>query len=259
MLKAPEKTKLYLELEMKFRSQVEQDKTIFKDQIEEAYFVPNPYFSSDPKYCLIALEPSFGLQRELIKVEFLNSFKNFLIHYCAYNYLCKGSFDYHITDISKSAMKAKEAGAPGIRSLVYKNWLPLLKEELQVLSGGNKDRPKVITIGKTVQNHLENYEPPIKVAKNVLHYSENNNSRFMKYVAGLGSTNSLDYDILFDNVREFGIALMKFLNFSIEDLEYKLKPENGIFNKDGFSDNRKNQHLNRFYYYKTEFEKISNQ
>jgi hypothetical protein len=60
-------------------------------------------------------------------------------------------------------------------------------------------------------------------------------------------------------VREFGIFLMKYLHFTEAELENRLLPETGIFNKDKFSDSRKSQAIYRYLYYKTEFEKFSNQ
>src|SRR5947209_697167 len=99
-----------------FKAQVDRDNQQFG--IESVY-LPNPIFTKTPKYCLVAMEPSLGgMTVEAFRARVEQGFKNFLyyecdfiLHYCAHNYLCRETYNYLITDISKGAMRVAVAGA----------------------------------------------------------------------------------------------------------------------------------------------------
>ena len=83
-----------------------------------------------------------------------NGFRNFLkyegdavLHYCAYHYLCDRQFAYHITDISKGAMKVKMADCD--REARYASWMPILKREIEELG-----EPIMIAIGNKASEAL---------------------------------------------------------------------------------------------------------
>ncbi|MGA2296356.1 MAG: hypothetical protein ABSG15_02280 [FCB group bacterium] len=258
MLKAPQKTKQYEELEKKFRNQVELDKLNPKFKLKDSFYIPNPYISENPKYCIIALEPNLGALNFLKRIEFLSSFRNFLLHYCTYTFLCGNNFDYHFTDISKSAMESKDANSVGIRKEVYKNWFPLLKEELQVLSGDSQEnQPKIISIGATVKNFLEKSDSGFEISHNILHYGNNNDGRFKKQFEEQFKMQTIDFDSLFIKVTEFAIFLMKYLDFTAEEINDRFKADFGIFDGNKFSEKQKEQLIYRYLYYKSEFEKIA--
>lgn len=260
MLKAPSKTKQYVELEKKFRSQVEQDKMNPLYKLKDSFYIPNPYLCENPKYCIIALEPNLGALTFLKQIEFLSSFRNFLLHYCAYHYLCADKYDYHFTDISKSAMESKDANGEGIRNEVYKNWFPLLKDELVVLSSGKlANQPKIISIGVTVRSYLEKSDIDFEIAHNIMHYGNNNDGRFKKLFEEQFKSQFIDFDVLFDNVSEFATSLMHYLDFTPDEIADRFKADYKIFDKSRYTSRQKEQLIYRYLYYKTEFEKISNQ
>jgi hypothetical protein len=254
-LKAPAKTKQYAEIENKFRSQVQLDKLNPKYKLKDSIYIPNPYLCENPKYCLVALEPNLGAMKFLKQIEFLGSFRNFLLHFCSFNYLCGGKFDYHFTDISKSAMESKDANSEGIRNEVYKNWFPLLKEELSILYG--ETAPKIISIGVTVKNYLEKSDCNFEVSNNILHYGNNNDGRFKKLFEENFKDQNINFDSLFDRVKEFALFLMNYLEFTDQEIDDRFNPKNKIFDKSQYTDKQKAQLFYRYLYYITEFEKIS--
>lgn len=252
---APEKSKQYIELEKKFLEQVNKDKVNLKYQLKESHYIPNPYLTDSPKFVLVALEPNLGALKFKKQVEFLSSFRNFLLHYCAYKHLCGGNFDYHFTDISKSAMESKEANVKGIRKEIYQNWLPLLKEELQVLS--DSEQPKVISIGNAAKGYLENGKEPIEVYINVLHYGNNNDGRFKKYFEEHLTNKAQDFEQLFDEVKNFAVQLMTYLKFTEEEIQDRFSADFGMFDVAKLTVRQKQQLIYRYLYYKSEFENIT--
>ncbi|MGH9941059.1 MAG: hypothetical protein ACRD9R_01725, partial [Pyrinomonadaceae bacterium] len=134
------------ELQKLFKARVELDNAQFGIK---SLYLPNPIFTPTQKYCLIAMEPSWVDQDRISR-----GFKNFvggegdsILQDCAYTFLCHDSFDYHITDISKGAVRTEEAKVK--RNIRRANWLSLLKQELEFF--GN---PSVITIGR-IDNDLK--------------------------------------------------------------------------------------------------------
>ncbi len=140
------------ELDKLCRAQVRKDNEILG--ISSAY-LPNVILTPSPNWCLVSPEPSMGnVTIEQFENSVKNGFRNFLkyegdllLHYCAYKFLCDGNFGYHITDISKGAMKVRMADHE--REARYTGWFPILKKELQLLG-----EPRLIAIGNDASNAL---------------------------------------------------------------------------------------------------------
>ncbi len=240
MKSAPEKTTDYKELEEKFR--------ILASSNNLSVYVPNPYFSQNPKFCLIGLEPKIFEDKLQHKIEFLNSITNFLLHYCFYHFLCDKNFDYHFTDISKRPLKALVANKKNGRD--YLNWYPLLNEEIKLF----KLAPNslyIITTKSTAKLLKNNVNFKID-NENILHWSPINNGRFEKYFK-LSENNNVEFNYIFDKIKSFAIDLMDYLKFSDKAKNERMT----FFSLDKISEKSKNQLYYRFFYYKTEFEKIS--
>jgi hypothetical protein len=160
-----------------FQSQVERDNIQFDIQ---SVYIPNPIFTVTPKYCLIAMEPSMGrITPKEFQAQVNQGFKNFLysemdfiLHYCAYTFLCDKSFAYQITDISKGAMKTKIASIQ--RKMRYANWLEILKQELEFF--GN---PRLATIGYSAKYFVGN--KGLKEQFSLTHFSPQNSRIFRLY------------------------------------------------------------------------------
>ena len=132
-----------LDLSPKFQQRVLQD---VKDFGIDSVYIPNPIFTEKPLFALIGMESATGGKgvKEVAKnvnegfKNFLTSEQDFILHYCAYTYLCKGQFQYLITDISKGAMLTKLASK--YRHRRYQAWCPLLKEELSFQQAADRHR-----------------------------------------------------------------------------------------------------------------------
>jgi len=116
-------------------------------------YVPHAIICPKPDYCLVAMEP-INPPTEWEKQKGYKAFGNWHVNYCAYNYLCKGEFKYHVTDFGKGAMSKEYADKN--RDERYENWIDLLKEELKLL--GN---PKTIiaisgAVHKAIKYNFEN-------------------------------------------------------------------------------------------------------
>ena len=105
-------------------------------------------------------------RRKKIKEGFKNfifSWEDFTFHYCVTEYL---SPSYYVTDISKAAMKVKNANR--WRSETYPEWIELLKKEIEIV--GQNDC-KLIFVGKSVGKFLKPQALNRNVLKTILHYS----------------------------------------------------------------------------------------
>jgi hypothetical protein len=202
----------FQELETLFRQRVNSDKKEFGTDSE---YLPNPAICLTPDFCLIAMEPSVktGLEdvRKDIKLgyrNFLHSEEDFVLHYCAYSYLCKNDFRYYITDVSKGAMTTKDARQ--FRECRYREWLPLLKHELRLL--GN---PSTIAIGLVLKRHLSELllEPNFAI----LHYSWSN-SRWIqeRYLKIKRESPLSDFDGIEPNLLDFADHLMQSIGYTKE-------------------------------------------
>jgi hypothetical protein len=181
---------------------VRQDNQVFGIT---SFYLPNPFFTNAPKWCLVAMEPSLGgmtpekFQSELNRgfLNFLWSEGDFILHYCAFTFLCSQSFDYHITDISKGAMKTAVANSR--RSERYDNWLALLKHELRLLNN-----PRLIAIGSRADAFLR--KKNFVVDRSIMHYSQNNSVRFRDYY--LQHPNNSVADAVHTKLRDFSAGLL---------------------------------------------------
>jgi hypothetical protein len=194
---------MFHELESLFIRQVKKDAKKFSD---DCTYLRNPKISSRPAFCLVAMEPSLikwtveEMEDATSKgfINFLDSEEDFIVHYCAYRYLCNSSFAYHITDISKGAMHT--AVARRNRAARYKEWLPLLDQELDLLG-----RPKVIALGIGTNKFLQEHKLS-NLSGAVLHYSGRNGARFL--VALHSAPEGKEPDALEEKLREFTKKLM---------------------------------------------------
>lgn len=175
-----------------------------------SFYLPNPLITDTPKWCLIAMEPSLGgmspeeFQSQVNRgfLNFLWSEGDFILHYCAFTYLCREAFDYHITDISKGAMNTAVANSQ--RTERYDNWLIILKHELRLL-----DNPDLIAIGSRASDFLRKKNFSLKCS--VMHYSQNNSARFRDFY--LQHPNKSVADDVHTKLRDFATGLLNTLNY----------------------------------------------
>jgi hypothetical protein len=148
----------------------------------EMVYLPNVSPKQKERNILIAMEPSFKWAKDeadgMAKVRkgfrnFFFSVEDMIVHFCAGRYLGGG---YHITDVSKIAIKTKDAAA--IREEAWMKQRDLLIEELKLIG---TDDCQIIPIGESspggsgnwVQNNLHGH-PLLKhfrFREPVLHYS----------------------------------------------------------------------------------------
>ncbi len=176
-----------------------------------SFFLPNPFFTNTPTWCLVAMEPSLGgmspetFQAQLDRgfLNFLWSEGDFILHYCAFTFLCRQAFDYHITDISKGAMNTAVANSQ--RAERYENWLVLLKHELKLL-----DNPTLVAIGSRANDFLR--KKNFVVDRSVMHYSQNNSARFRDYY--LNHPDNSVATTVHSTLKDFSAGLLDSLNYS---------------------------------------------
>jgi hypothetical protein len=105
-------------------------------------FVPNPEPVGPVEYVVICMEPSFGrwarnLEDGRTKVDagfrnFIASMETSILRFCIQQYLGASPQRYHITDLSKGAMRVTQASVA--RTERYDRWYGLLKEELDLVT-----------------------------------------------------------------------------------------------------------------------------
>ena len=138
-------------------------------------FLPNPEPVGPVEYVFICMEPSLGrwassADEARSKVEagfrnFLYSIEDFILHFCARQYLCEPTQHYHVTDLSKGAMLVKRAGVE--RTQRYDRWYGLLEDELKLVATSGT---RIIAVGNLVAQHLERRAFPRPFTQ-VIHYS----------------------------------------------------------------------------------------
>ncbi len=173
----------YAALEEKFRAQVEEDRV--RHGVDSIY-VSNPRPVGRVDFVLIAMEPSIGRRPNYLDSctppqGFSWQIPDFLLHYCIRNYLCKRGQTYHITDLSKGAMKTQDARR-GYKER-YKRWFPLLTEELKLVNK-EEGETRLIAIGKVVGEFLMD-KGLCPRTERVLHPSPNNNGHLNKAIGAL--------------------------------------------------------------------------
>ncbi len=141
----------------------------------EIVYIPNLIPKSRVEFIFVAMEPSFGAwartemeaQRKVDAgfLNFIDSWDVMAFHYCISEYL---SASYYITDISKAAMKVKNAER--YREWIYEQWADLLKEEMEIVAS---DRSKIIPVGHTANDFISGRFNDYPILESVLHYSWN--------------------------------------------------------------------------------------
>ena len=160
----------YAKLEDKFRLKVAMDEERWG--IDSVY-LPTVMPSGPVDYVLVAMEPSMGgkskdeVQKQVDDGlrNFCNSTEDFILHFCARNYLCRDGETYHVTDLAKGAMPTtvKAAGNAG----KYEDWYLLFEKELELIA---KPGARIISIGKPVERFLSGKGLRGHVGT-ILHYS----------------------------------------------------------------------------------------
>ena len=158
----------YAALECKFKEQVEKDNNDFKHFGIESCFLANVAPKAPVDYVLVAMEPSRPANIDCIK-NFAVSIEDFILHFCASEYLCKGTRTYHITDLSKGAMRVSDASSsPALRYERYKRWYSLLCEEIELVARPNAP---IIPVGQVVGDFLA-VQKMEHLEDEILHYSQ---------------------------------------------------------------------------------------
>lgn len=176
----------YEKLECSFRAQVERDKV---HAVERAKQVGRVYLPCrEPKaqvdYIFVGMEPSFNwvknnsIEHAEKKIE--EGFRNFqrprddkhplALFICSIERFL-GKPCYHLTDLSKGAMPVEVAALD--RDRRYKEWYPLLLEEIEIVG---KPGAPVIAIGTKVEEFLQKHDLKGRTGRQlygVLHYSNN--------------------------------------------------------------------------------------
>ena len=160
----------YAVLEDKFKAQVDEDNV--KDPQNPSVYLPNLAPKDQVDFVLVAMEPSTGGGAGELKQgksfspkNFTGSVEDFILHFCVKEYLCAGGKTYYLTDLSKGAMRTREA--PHKREERWRRWYPLLQEELQLVA---KPKAPIIAIGNDPYNFLNRKDIPCLKGP-VLHYS----------------------------------------------------------------------------------------
>lgn len=155
----------YAALECKFKEQVEKDN---EDLGIDSCFLANVAPKAQVDYVLVAMEPSRPANIDSIK-NFAVSVEDFILHFCASEYLCKGKPTYHITDLSKGAMRVSDASSsPALRYKRYKRWYSLLCEEIKLVARPNAP---IIPVGYVVRDFLT-VQKMEHLEDEILHYSQ---------------------------------------------------------------------------------------
>ena len=165
MLEEPIFARRYQNLELRMKAQAEADGDIF---------LPNPTPSGPVDYALVCMEPSLGRWAPTPEAaskriaegfrNFIYSLDDFILHYCASQYLCGNGQSYIVTDVSKGAMLVNRAGKE--RAERYNRWHHLLTDELDLLL---RQPGQVIAVGRAVAKHLQ--EHGLRDFSSIMHYS----------------------------------------------------------------------------------------
>ena len=146
--------------------------TISKHFGIDSCFLANVAPKAQVDYVLVAMEPSRPANIANIK-NFAVSVEDFILHFCASEYLCKreggDERTYHITDLSKGAMRVTDASSsPALRYERYKRWYSLLREEIELVA---RPHAPIIPVGQVARDFLavQNME---HLEGEILHYSQ---------------------------------------------------------------------------------------
>lgn len=158
--------KAYNELEIKMSGLAKKNDEIY---------VPNIIPHSSVEYIFICMEPSLGewaRNRDEAENKLKSGFRNLLdgyntmiLHFAIRNYLCKKDQNYFITDLSKGVMLVRDAGINRVAR--YKNWYPLLLEEIDIVASPESS---VFAVGTHVTRFLDSQNFP-RETTSLIHYS----------------------------------------------------------------------------------------
>ncbi|MBK8356971.1 MAG: hypothetical protein IPL13_16880 [Saprospiraceae bacterium] len=217
----------------------------------DVVYLPNFMPTKKVDYFFVAMEPSFGKwgtvdnANKLISKGFRNfifSKGDYLLHFAINKYLTS---NYHITDVSKSAMNIDSANV--VRKVMYNFWRPHLKKEFETLK---TDSAKIISIGDKPEIELQRIFPNSDIHK-IIHFSgaaqkarkefvEKHNDEFQLFAASFIK-------------EEVQIFSQELFNSKIEDNEVK-----SFIQKHSFKRlvDIKESDLRLLFNYKMNFEKI---
>ena len=139
-------------------------------------YVPNIAPVRPVDYVFIAMQPSMGEwardyaeAKKKVKAGFRNfvdGFNTMILHFAIRKYLCTDNQTYHLTDLSKAAMKGDDAENNKIER--YENWYPLLLHEMNLIASPNA---KVFAVGAQVFNFLQDKPFPWEDCTQIISYS----------------------------------------------------------------------------------------
>jgi len=160
--------KQYDELEKDFRRQAKRDQ---EKSGHAVIYLPAIRPKSQVDFVFVGMEPSLNFagsekdasQEEVARYKIAHGFKSsmfsihdFILHYSISHYLYRGDCHYHITDLSKGAMRVEQARREKPHER-YKRWYPLLLKEIGIVS---KENARVFAIGRTVEQFLKTPPSP---------------------------------------------------------------------------------------------------
>lgn len=155
---------------------------------EESVYLPRLRPTGRLDFVFVGREPSLGHwaespeeAREKIMLGFKDfsfSIGDFILHYCIRKYLCCDGSKYYITNLSKGAMRTREA-EKNERWKRYRRWYSLLSDELDLVS---KQGTKIITVGIDPKKILE--ENGRHITRTILHYSNQAARYRVRYIRG---------------------------------------------------------------------------
>lgn len=167
------------DLEKDFKRLVEKDKE--RKRNNEMIYLPNFYPAKKVDYILIGSEPSLkrwaktipDAKRKIDQQNFKNfcwSVEDFILHYAIRHSLC-GKNNYYITDLTKGAMKTKDASNKKEAKERRNQWYESLCDEIRIFS---KATTVFISIGDEVHSFLLEQEEKFGSKSNIkkiYHYS----------------------------------------------------------------------------------------
>ena len=162
----PEK---YARLEQGFQDQVECDRRKYEPG---GGYLPNFTPSGPVDYILVAMEPSTGVhgghegQAPESSLNFSWSVEDFILHYCAREYLCRRGETITLRISPRAACPSRMQNATDKRGM--KGGIPCCGGSLPLLQTTEKTR--LIAVGKVVEDFLKK-KGLCKQVERVLHYS----------------------------------------------------------------------------------------
>ena len=222
------------------------DRQLRKDRKTHSgtFYLPNPVFTRRPKYFIVWQEPAFR-ENDLkwIKDGYLNSlfnFTDFIVHYCAFRFLCGNNYDYYMTDLSKGALKPKDAQKK--REKRYEDWRKVLEKEYEYFV-----EPVLIAMGTRVNKTLQDFGMSSELC--FLHTSGQNNGRFVSEYSRHKSPARLSSELK-KNVKAFANDTMG------KKLEYTGEMRATIMGRLESTEVGP-AHMGRYLYYKSKFSELS--